>query len=491
MTDVPLVIQSNLPDPSPGGNPRGRSTSTPESGSSPSSSGHEMYRYDVVGPNNSGVTIVVGETGSSYQDFRAFNSADMARGPIRINDNVTEESAKTLFINRRYLLQLLAQNLRGEEQEARKLDILAKLVLWYTGGTRKLAMVEASFQRKDWDGAYMLLIVGQKMSMPHLSLNSAISGQHSQQSFNWGVIGEKLFFPNQESLADSRFWLLMYAIALELNIPVSETNDFEGFEWINNENFMAINSLGLKLFHRMNDLITSPQSATWRKGDKVDRDKNLIDGYVLYKRYLRLRDAYPHIELKKEFQDSVIFAREIRERREVTKGLHLDHCLTRILENERCRKMVLFILETIADKSDFMPSSIFVDPSTLYHRSLRRGPKVTKQKGKRKVEENVLYSPFTFYHSKKKWESSPTLDPRIATLADRSNKMFQAIRVTNLQELNDVANRIAPTLKYVYHLSDHIRDGKDKEQSLKLAEEEILRLGKAISSKTWGDLLSA
>ncbi|XDO01620.1 hypothetical protein [Phytophthora cinnamomi ormycovirus 5-2] len=491
MSDVPKVIQTNSPSPAPEGNSRERSTLYPESQGLPQGLGKEMYRYDVVGPNNTGVTIVIGETGSTFLDLREFTAADMAKGPIRVGDNVTIESAKTLFVNRRYLLQLLAKNLQGENQEARKLHILANLLLWYTGGEAKLRMVEASFQRKDWDGAYMLLIVGQKMSMPHLSLNSAISGQNAQSVYNWGVIGEKCFFPNQESLADSRFWLLMYAIALELEIPVAETDEFDGFEWVSNENFMAVNSFGLKLFHRMNNLITSPQSATWRRGDRVDRDKNLIDGFVLYKRYLRLRSIYPDVELKKEFQDSIVFAREIRDKREVTKGLHLDFCLTRILENERCRKMVLFLLESIADRSDFLPSSIFVDPSTLYHRALRRGPKVTKQKGKRKVEENVLYSPFTFYHSKKKWESNPHLDPRIATLADRSNKLFQSIRVSNLKELNDVSSRIAPTLRYVYYLSDQIRDGKDKEQCLILAEEQIQKLGKTINSKEWGDLLSA
>jgi hypothetical protein len=249
-------------------------------------------------------------------------------------------------------------------------------------------------------------------------------------------------------------------------------------------------SIQQMLFIRLQELIRNPSSATWRKGrqlDVKDQSRNVIDGYVIYQRWLQRVKVEKNLRLLHDYQDSVIFKRTTEGKVTKTDGARLDLFIKQMFDKSpAAREVIKHMLDCIAKKTSELPMSTLYMPKSYYQSRLRKGPVTTKGKGKKKDSSPVVYSPFTFYHSKKWVEANPTAPKAmLGHLASECNAIANALDPITVHDV-DMLNDIVPGLvAYFYTLSDQLRASKSIENDINGVKEKLTTVKVIVEAKNW------
>jgi hypothetical protein len=349
----------------------------------------------------------------------------------------------------------------------------------------KFETYKKKFSATDIDNIYLWAIANSTIVYPYLSLTDAANHikkvvERAESLKSWGIGSDgRIHLPPLESVADSKFWYLLYAILdnkYGKEIVYDGTID-ESFQTFSNDE-LAKNPRAGDLLFRLMELIRTTGSANFRTPDSVTSEimlKNQVDLELidiirtqkdsLYKNYTLNPRAVADMRRSVTSNKTVSTGKKSHVVQVVTyEGSKLAETIcsygnykSSTPESNPLYRIIHRVLEDLSKELPenwVIPKSVFLAPSVQVRTSIRQGPKIKTKGGREKAN---AYIPFSFVKS-----SSCTAYPAVAKkeLTDIGSAIIKNSDLINSVGLREGGKLIPLFSDYIsnsYIISDQLR----------------------------------
>jgi hypothetical protein len=341
-----------------------------------------------------------------------------------------------------------------------------------------LKMSEDYSQKNVLQLVYSHLVYISTIANPLPSLKQAIKFIVLRGPNKWGLMENKLKMPNLESCADSYFWFALIKVFIDEGYEISHDIDIQDFPWIDND--VAPKGL-LNIVNRLRSLQRNPNSVTFR-GSKKGKFESIVNDavdYVILDK-LRSKGKIPSSlpvnsvfiksgmtfinrvnDLNKQIKVPIHYKlRDILSER--FKGDDLDHIFDMIVS------LLTKIAQRVEPEKVQLPKAMYVNPSRVLKKRLRRGPKSKSKNGK--VKDN-LYLPFGFYKSKKFKDANPKIIEEASSLhyvSQEANKVCDVLNKAPLMVADKCVGEFGSFIDHLYIASNATRSAYNKGEQVEV-----------------------